>query len=81
MPWEELDSTPKKKTNEAGTSNRDALYDENSLNDMKTYLEAKEENEINSIYDLPGMLSLPPYLLNLNFRLQQQFQKPHERIL
>ena len=31
-----------------------ALYDENSLNEMKTYLECNEEKEVKSIYDLPS---------------------------
>jgi len=42
------------KAEEKINTSRKALYDENSLNEMKTYLECNEEKEVKSIYDLPS---------------------------
>jgi hypothetical protein len=40
---------------ESKINNRSALYDEESSNETKAYLEGKDNKEIKSIHDLPGI--------------------------
>ena len=52
LPWNNTDT--KSKEEDADSTSRNALYDENSLNEMKNYLETDHENSISNIYDIPG---------------------------